>query len=75
MQDPNTLREQGIQEAKAYLENQRAKSPKRRLGCFGQLLGLVIVAVFLGLIFVAFDALESPWAYDFFGTRPTLTGE
>jgi hypothetical protein len=77
MQDPNVLREQGMQEAKAYLENQRAAGGflPRRFGCYGRLLGLVIGAALLGLIFIAFDALESPWAYDFFGTRPTLTGE
>ena len=66
-----------MQEAKAYLDSRRASGGflARRFGCFGWLLGWVIVAVLLGLIYTAFDALESPWAYSFFGTRPTLTGE
>ena len=73
---PYALREQRMQEAKAFLESQRAStSATRGFGCFGRLIGLVIGAALLGLIFIAFDALESPWAYDFFGTRPTLTGE
>jgi hypothetical protein len=76
MQDPNELREQEMQQAKAFLENQRASKPSARgFGCFARLLGLVIVAVALALMAIGFDALESPWAYDFFGTRPTLTGE
>jgi hypothetical protein len=49
---------------------------ERRFGCLGStLIWLVLAAVISTAIYTFFDALESPWAYSFFGTRPTLVGE
>ncbi len=48
---------------------------QRRFGCFGNIIAWVIVLVLGTLTYTFFDALESPWAYSFFGARPTLVGE
>ncbi len=47
----------------------------RRFGCFGNLLGWLAVIVALALIYTVLDALSAPWAYTFFGLRPTLVGQ
>lgn len=50
------------------------RSPLARLpGCFGGLVGLVVI---IGAVFVfttGADAIDAPWAYSYFG-HPTLTG-
>ena len=48
---------------------------QRRFGCFGNLIGWVIVLVVLSLLAIVLDAAASPWAYSFFGLRPTLVGD
>jgi hypothetical protein len=48
---------------------------QRRFGCFGYFIGLVIIFILSSVIYTFFDALESPWAYSFFGARSTLVGE
>lgn len=48
---------------------------QRRFGCFGSILGFIIVGVLLIGINTIFDAASSPWAYSFFGTQPTLVGQ
>ena len=48
---------------------------QRRFGCLGGLLALILVFLVNSVIHTIFDAAASPWAYSFFGTRPTLVGE
>ncbi len=47
----------------------------RRFGCLGNLLGWLLVIVALALVYTVLDALATPWAYSFFGLRPTLVGQ
>lgn len=60
-----------------HQERERQKSwLERRFGCLGSSLILLVGAFLISsAIYTFFDALESPWAYSFFGTRPTLVGE
>ncbi len=74
----NSEQEQKLQEELQSFKEQRDRQKgwlQRRFGCFGNLLGWVIVIIALSLTYTIFDAAESPWAYSFFGTRPTLVGE
>lgn len=49
---------------------------ERRFGCFGSSMILLVIGfVVSSAIYTFFDALEAPWAYSFFGARPTLVGE
>src|SRR5512135_236860 len=49
---------------------------QRRFGCIGSsLIWLVIFIVGSTATYTVFDALESPWAYTWFGSRPALVGE
>ncbi len=69
---------QRIEEAFQAIQAQRQSQMgwlQRRFGCFGNLIGWIIVFIALSGVYIFFDALSSPWAYTFFGTRPTLVGE
>ncbi len=76
MIDPEK-KEQLEQRLAAFKEEQDRQKGwlQRRFGCFGSLISLVIVFVVGSAIYTFFDAVESPWAYSFFGSRPTLVGE
>ncbi len=47
----------------------------RRFGCWGRIVGFVLVPIVLLGMATFTDAAESPWAYSIFGLRSTLTGE
>lgn len=74
----NSEQEQKLREEMQSFKEQRDRQKgwlQRRFGCFGNLLGWIIVFIALSLVYVVFDAASSPWAYSFFGLRPTLVGE
>ncbi len=76
--DTQAEREQKLAEELQSLKEQRQSQMgwlQRRFGCFGNLLGWIIVFIVLSAVYIFFDAISSPWAYSFFGTRPTLVGE
>jgi hypothetical protein len=64
-------------ELQSYKEQRQRQEGwlQRRFGCFGNLLSWIIVFAALSLVYTVFDAADSPWAYSFFGLRPTLVGE
>ncbi len=70
--------EQRLQEAiRAYKEQRQRQTGwlQRRFGCFGNLVGWILVFIILSVIHTIVDAAASPWAYSFFGLQPTLVGE
>ena len=77
MIDPQR-QEQLHERMEAFREQQERKKGwlERRFGCLGSsLIWLVLAFITSSVIYTVFDAVESPWAYSFFGTRPTLVGE
>lgn len=76
--DTQIERKQRLAEELQSLKEQRQSQMgwlQRRFGCFGNLFGWIIVFILLSGMYLFFDALSSPWAYSFFGMRPTLVGE
>lgn len=73
----NGGREALREEVEQFEERRRQQQGwlQRRFGCFGNVLGWVLVFVVLALTYTVFDAAATPWAYSFFGLRPTLVGQ
>ncbi len=69
---------QRLEEAIQSIQQQRQSQKgwlQRRFGCFGSLISWIIVIIALFGVSLFFDAASAPWAYTFFGTRPTLVGD
>jgi hypothetical protein len=67
------LREE-IEQVKEQRDQQKGWL-QRRFGCFGNVIAWLLGLVILALIYTVVDAMAAPWAYSFFGLRPTLVGQ